>query len=75
MTRKTIRTILKETEIKDKYPSLAKKEGRTNTVLHQVHYYSEDCKKVLDLLYKDSTVYLERKYQSYLEIINQPEIN
>jgi hypothetical protein len=65
----------KETGIKDKYPSLAKKEGRTNTVLHQVHYYSEDCKKVLDLLYKDSTVYLERKYQSYLEIINQPEIN
>lgn len=60
----------KETHIKDKYPS--KFSGKD---LYQVHYYGEDCKKVLDLLYKDSTVYLERKYQSYLEIINQPEIN
>lgn len=61
--------------IKSKYPSPSNKDGYKKGTLFQVHYYSEDCKKVLDLLYKDSTVYLERKYQSYLEIINQPEIN
>lgn len=55
----------KETGIKDKYPSPS---GENK--LYQVTYYSEDCKKVLDLLYKDSTIHLDRKYQKYLEIIN-----
>lgn len=55
----------KETGINDKYPSYS---GNKN--LYQVAYYSEDCKKVLDLLYKDSTTYLDRKYQEYLKIKN-----
>jgi hypothetical protein len=57
-------------DIKDKYPSPSNKEGYTKGSLYQVDYYSEDAKKVLHLLYKDSTVYLDRKYQKYLQIIN-----
>jgi hypothetical protein len=57
-------------DIKDKYPSPSNKEGYTKGSLYQVAYYSEDAKKVLHLLYKDSTVYLDRKYQKYLQIIN-----
>lgn len=53
----------KHTGIKEKYPSKAK--GKE---LHQVQYYGEDARKVATLLYKDSTTYLDRKYQKYLEI-------
>lgn len=60
----------KETGIKDKYPSNSGKKSRRGGQLYQVHYYGKDCKKVLDLLYKDSTVYLDRKYQKYLNITN-----
>lgn len=54
----------KEAQIKDKYPSKS-----TGESLYQVHYYGEDARKVLHLLYQDATVYLDRKYENYLEII------
>ena len=61
--------------IKDKYPSHTKKEGKISETLYQVQYYGEDAKKVAKLLYKDSTTYLERKYQKYLEICEENEVN
>lgn len=61
--------------IKSKYPSPSNKDGYKKGTLFQVHYYSEDCKKVLDLLYKDATVYLERKYETYLEMCQDFNIN
>lgn len=60
----------KETGIKDKYPS--KFSGKS---LYQVHYYGEDCRKVLDLLYKNSTVYLNRKFEKYKELTNKNQQN
>ena len=58
-------------KIKDKYPSTTSKDGYKKENFFQVHYYSENCKKVLDLLYKDATVYLERKYNTYLEMTQE----
>lgn len=51
----------KNANVADKYPSLSKNQ------LYQIHYYGKDAIKVADLLYKDSSVYLERKYEKYLE--------
>lgn len=56
----------KETGIKEKYPSPS-----GDKVLYQVSYYSEDCRKVLNLLYKDSSVYLNRKFEKYKELTNK----
>jgi len=64
----------KELGIKDKYPSHSNKEGYKNSTLYQVHYYGKDCTKVLTLLYKDSTTYLDRKYQKYLNIIQDEKV-
>lgn len=50
--------------VKNKYPS--KSHGKN---LYQVHYYGKDAVKIADLLYKDSEIYLERKYQVYLKMI------
>jgi len=64
--------------IKEKYPSHSNKKGYATSTLYQVHYYGEDSKKVLHLLYKDSVTYLERKYQKYLNIVetnNQTILN
>jgi len=36
--------------------------------LYQVHFYGKDAIKIADLLYKDSEIYLDRKYEKYLEI-------
>jgi hypothetical protein len=55
----------------DKYPSPSDKKGYAKNKLFQISYYSKDCKKVLDLLYKDATVYLERKYNTYLEMTQE----
>jgi hypothetical protein len=51
--------------IEDKYPSHSGKK------IYQVGYYSEDCKKILNLLYKDATVYLDRKHKTYLEMTQE----
>lgn len=48
-----------------KYPSKASGE-----VLYQVSYYGQDARKVAEYLYKDACVYLDRKYEKYLEIVN-----
>ena len=40
-------------------------------ILIQNLYIGEDCKKVLELLYTDSTTYLDIKYQEYLKIKNK----
>jgi hypothetical protein len=57
--------------VKDKYPSPSDKEGFTKSKLFQISYYSKDCQKVLNLLYKDATVYLDRKYKTYLEMTQE----
>lgn len=54
----------KETGVKDKYPTKA-------PGVYRISYYGEDAKKVLHLLYKDAAVYLDRKYNKYLELINE----
>ena len=52
---------VKYTDIKDrKYPTIC--NGKN---LYEVSYYGQDAKKICDLLYKDSTVYLNRKYEMY----------
>ncbi len=56
----------KEAGVKEKYPSPCKSSGFN---LFQVHYYGEDCRKILTLLYKDAPVYLDRKYSQAMEII------
>jgi hypothetical protein len=57
--------------VNDKYPSPSNKKGYTKNNLFQVSYYANDCKKVLNLLYKDATVYLDRKYKTYLEVCQE----
>jgi len=59
----------KEAGIKDKYPSKAEGLGH-----YQVHYYGQDMVKVIQVLYKDSTTYLDRKYATYLEILKRYNI-
>jgi hypothetical protein len=49
--------------IQKKYPSLCKGKN-----LYQIQYYGKEASLVATLLYKDSTIYLERKYQKYLSI-------
>ena len=39
--------------------------------LYQVSYYGEEVKMIGTLLYKDAKVYLDRKYDKYLEITGQ----
>jgi DNA-binding transcriptional regulator WhiA len=51
--------------IKDKYPTHREKGAG----LYSVSYYSTDAKKVMMLLYGDSTVHLDRKYKVYKDII------
>jgi hypothetical protein len=41
---------------------------RTNSKVWQIDLHSDIAKKVANLLYKDATVYLDRKYQAYCEI-------
>lgn len=36
--------------------------------LYQVHFYGKEAIKIANLLYKDSEIFLDRKYQKYLEI-------
>jgi hypothetical protein len=46
--------------IKDKYPT--KSNGKN---LYQISYYGQDARKIATYLYKDSTIYLQRKYDTY----------
>lgn len=56
----------KQAGVKEKYPSPAKSSGPN---IFQVHYYGDECEKILNLLYKDAPVYLDRKFEKYKEII------
>lgn len=46
--------------------SILIKKEKNSRCMH-LNYYSSNAIKVLDYLYKDSTIYLERKYLKYLE--------
>lgn len=59
-----IRYCEKFLDLKIKKPTQCKGQN-----LYQIHYYGDDAIKIADHLYKDSTTYLERKYNKYLEII------
>lgn len=48
----------------------AQPRKRKDANVYQIDIHNVPAKKVLDLLYKDATIYLDRKYQKYLEIIN-----
>lgn len=50
--------------VKEKYPSKAK-----GVNFYQIQYYGQDARKVTEFLYKDACVYLDRKYEKYLEIM------
>ena len=54
--------------VKDKYPT--RSNGKN---LYQISYYGKDARKIATYLYKDSTVYLQRKYDTYREFLNFPE--
>ena len=51
--------------IKDKYPT--KSKGKN---LYQISYYGQDALKIADHLYKDASVYLKRKYDTYISFLN-----
>lgn len=54
--------------IKDKYPT--KSNGKN---LYQISYYGQDAKKIATYLYKDATIYLQRKYDTYQNfLIEEP---
>lgn len=53
----------KELGIKDKYPIEC--PGKN---LFSIQYYGKSAAKVATLLYKDSTIFLERKYNEYINI-------
>jgi len=48
--------------IKDKYPTKCKGVNH-----YKVSYYGQDAKNIATYLYQNSSIYLERKYQSYLK--------
>lgn len=52
--------------IKSKYPTQNKGKN-----LYSVSYYGKDAVLVGNLLYKDATVYLDRKYETYLEMCQE----
>lgn len=52
----------KQLNIKDKYPTQCKGVNH-----YRVSYYGQDAKNIATYLYKDSSIYLERKYQTYTQ--------
>ena len=52
----------KNCEVKEKYPTKAPGNN-----FYRISYYGQDAKKIANYLYKDATVYLDRKYQIYKE--------
>jgi transposase len=55
-----------------KYPTERKKLGYDN-ILYSISYYGQEAIQIADFLYKDSTTYLDRKYNAYLEILKSEE--
>ena len=54
--------------VKDKYPTKAPGNN-----FYKISYYGKDSRKIATYLYKDSTVYLQRKYDTYRDFLNFPE--
>ena len=55
--------------VKDKYPSKAPGNN-----FYRISYYGKDARKIATYLYKDSTIYLQRKYDTYREFLNMPDL-
>ena len=55
--------------VKDKYPSKAPGNN-----FYRISYYGKDARKIATYLYKDSTIYLQRKYNIYREFLNMPDL-
>ena len=58
----------KYADVKDKYPSKAPGNN-----FYRISYYGKDARKIAAYLYKDSTVYLQRKYDTYRDFLNFSE--
>jgi hypothetical protein len=54
--------------VKDKYPTKAPGNN-----FYRISYYGKDARKIATYLYKDSTVYLQRKYDTYRDFLNFSE--
>lgn len=54
--------------VKDKFPSKAPGNN-----FYRISYYGQDARKIATYLYKDSTVYLQRKYDTYRDFLNFSE--
>lgn len=52
--------------IKEKFPT--KSKGKN---LYQISYYGQDAIKIADYLYKNATVYLQRKYDVYQKFLKE----
>ncbi len=53
-------------DIKEKFPT--KSNGKN---LYQISYYGQDAIKIADYLYKDATIYLQRKYDIYQKFLKE----
>ena len=60
----------KYASVKDKYPTRA--NGKN---LYQISYYGKDARKIATYLYKDSTIYLQRKYDTYQSFLIEETID
>ena len=49
---------------------IPKQNKKNNTVAVSIYFYGKDNKMFLDYIYKDSCVYLERKYDKYIDFYN-----
>jgi hypothetical protein len=55
-------------KVKDKFPSKAPGNN-----FYRISYYGQDAKKIATYLYKDATIYLQRKYDTYQNfLIEEP---
>lgn len=56
--------------IKEKFPT--KSNGKN---LYQISYYGQDAKKIATYLYKDATIYLQRKYDTYQNLLIEEPVD
>lgn len=63
---------VKQNDIQTNVTTARFKKGTKNN--YETAFVNNIAKQVLDLLYKNSTLYLNRKYEKYIELMNQHEI-
>lgn len=51
------------------YKSNKKPSKASGKELYQVHFYGKEADEIADLLYKDSEIYLDRKYEKYKKFL------